>query len=169
MQGPPLDGVESVQPSIRRRRARERLLASPSPFPLAAAAVCIGTTGAAVRPDGGGINNGVLCLVSERFGPQASDMLVPVGNSASSLEGWKDDYSANDTGSSKKNPAKFRDACSVRVDGLCIGCLGQCAGRGRVIQTCRNFFARPCRHKIVFPFFLVCKTDGSQSERTNWQ
>ena len=83
-------------------RARERLLASPSPFPLAAAAVCIGTTGAAVRPDGGGINNGVLCLVSERFGPQASDMLVPVGNSASSLEGWKDDYSANDTGSSKK-------------------------------------------------------------------
>ena len=35
------------------------------------------------------------------------------------------------TESSKKNPAKFGDTCSVRADGLCIGCLGQWAERGR--------------------------------------
>ena len=28
------------------------------------------------------------------------------------------------TGLSKKNPAKFGDACAVRADRLCIGCLG---------------------------------------------
>ena len=31
----------------------------------------------------------------------------------------------------KKIPAKFVDTCSIRADGLCIGCLGQCAERGR--------------------------------------
>ena len=36
------------------------------------------------------------------------------------------------TGSSKKNPAKFSDTCSVRAYGLCIGCLGQWAERGRL-------------------------------------
>ena len=35
------------------------------------------------------------------------------------------------TGSNKKNPAKFGDTCSVRANGLCIGCLGQWAERGR--------------------------------------
>ena len=65
-------------PTIRRR-ARERLLASP-PFPLAAA-VCI-CCSPPPRPTDGSINNGVLCLVSERIGPQASDVLVP------RLEGW---------------------------------------------------------------------------------
>ena len=34
-------------------------------------------------------------------------------------------------GRAKKNPAKFGDTCSVRADGLCIGCLGQWAERGR--------------------------------------
>ena len=34
------------------------------------------------------------------------------------------------TGSSKKVPAKFGDTCSVRAEGLCIGCLGQWAERG---------------------------------------
>ena len=33
----------------------------------------------------------------------------------------KTNYFAS-TGSSKKNPAKFSDTCSVRADGLCIGC-----------------------------------------------
>ena len=48
-------------------------------------------------------------------------------------------------GRANKNPAKFGDTCSVRAEGLCIGCLGQWAERGREIKTCRNFFALPCK------------------------
>ena len=44
------------------------------------------------------------------------------------------------TGSSKKNPAKFGDTCSVRADGLCIGCLGQYAERGRENSNMQEFF-----------------------------
>ena len=44
------------------------------------------------------------------------------------------------TGSSKKNPAKFGDSCSVRADGLCIGCLGQWAERGREDSNMQEFF-----------------------------
>ena len=44
------------------------------------------------------------------------------------------------TGSSKKNPAKFGDTCSVRADGLCIGCLGQWAERGRGNSNMQEFF-----------------------------
>ena len=44
------------------------------------------------------------------------------------------------TGSSKKNPAKFSDTCSVRADGLCIGCLGQWAERGRENSNMQEFF-----------------------------
>ena len=35
------------------------------------------------------------------------------------------------TGSRGKNPAKFSDTCSVKANGLCIGCVGQWAERGR--------------------------------------
>jgi len=44
------------------------------------------------------------------------------------------------TGSSKKIPAKFGDTCSVRADGLCIGCLGQWAERGRQNSNMQEFF-----------------------------
>ena len=44
------------------------------------------------------------------------------------------------TGSSKKIPAKFGDTCSVRADGLCIGCLGQWAERGREHSNMQEFF-----------------------------
>ena len=44
------------------------------------------------------------------------------------------------TGSSKKNPAKFGDTCSVRADGLCIGCLVQWAERGRENTNMQEFF-----------------------------
>ena len=46
------------------------------------------------------------------------------------------------TGLSKKNPAKFGDACSVRVDGLSIGCLGQWAERGRENSNMHEFFCK---------------------------
>ena len=44
------------------------------------------------------------------------------------------------TGSSKKIPAKFSDTCSVRADGLCIGCLGQWAERWRDNSNMQEFF-----------------------------
>ena len=44
------------------------------------------------------------------------------------------------TGSSKKNPAKFSDTCSVRADGLCIDCLGQWAERVRENSNMQEFF-----------------------------
>ena len=44
------------------------------------------------------------------------------------------------TGVSKKVPAKFGDTCSVRADGLCIGCLNQWAGRGRENSNMQEFF-----------------------------
>ena len=44
------------------------------------------------------------------------------------------------TGSSKKIPAKFGDTCSVRADGLCNGCLGQWAERGREYSNMQEFF-----------------------------
>ena len=44
------------------------------------------------------------------------------------------------TGLSKKIPAKFSDSCSVRADGLCIGCLGQWAERGREDSNMQEFF-----------------------------
>ena len=40
----------------------------------------------------------------------------------------------------KKSPAKFGDTCSVRADGLCIGCLGQWAERGREYSNMQEFF-----------------------------
>merc|ERR1712117_597546 len=43
----------------------------------------------------------------------------------------------------KKNPAKFGDTCSVRADGLCIGCLGQWAERGRENSNMQEFFRTP--------------------------
>ena len=44
------------------------------------------------------------------------------------------------TGSSTKNLAKFSDTCSVRADGLCIGCLGKWAERGREDSNMHEFF-----------------------------
>ena len=44
------------------------------------------------------------------------------------------------TGSSKKIPAKFSDTCSVRADGLCIGCLGQWAERWQDNSNMQEFF-----------------------------
>ena len=40
----------------------------------------------------------------------------------------------------QKNPAKFSDTCSVRADGLCIGCLCQWAERGREYSNMQEFF-----------------------------
>ena len=40
----------------------------------------------------------------------------------------------------QKNPAKFGDTCSVRADGLCIGCLGQWAETGRDNSNMQEFF-----------------------------
>ena len=55
------------------------------------------------------------------------------------------DNIGRNTGLSEKIPAKFGDTCSVKADWLCmcIGCLGQWEEGGK-IQTCMNFFARPC-------------------------
>ena len=44
------------------------------------------------------------------------------------------------TGSSKKVPAKLGDTCSVRADGLCIGCLSQWAEVGRENSKMQEFF-----------------------------
>ena len=44
------------------------------------------------------------------------------------------------TGSSKKNPPKFSDTCSVRADGQFIGCLGHWAERGREDSNMIEFF-----------------------------
>ena len=49
------------------------------------------------------------------------------------------------TGSSEKIPAKLSDTCSVRADGLCIGCLSHWAERGQENLNMQEFFARPCR------------------------
>ena len=46
----------------------------------------------------------------------------------------------SNTGSSKIIPAKFSDTCSIRADGLCIGCLGQWAERGRENSNLQEIF-----------------------------
>ena len=40
----------------------------------------------------------------------------------------------------QKNLAKFSDTCSVRAEGLCIGCIGQWAERGRENSNMQEFF-----------------------------
>ena len=52
-----------------------------------------------------------------------------------------------DTGSSKKNPAKFGDTRSVRADGLCIGCLDQWAERGRENSNMQEYFCTTLYYK----------------------
>ena len=46
----------------------------------------------------------------------------------------------NHAGSSKKNFAKFCHTCSVRADGLFIGCLGHWAERGREDSNMHEIF-----------------------------
>ena len=43
-------------------------------------------------------------------------------------------------GQAKKHLPKFSDTCSVRADGLCTGCLGQWAERGRENSNMQEFF-----------------------------
>ena len=57
------------------------------------------------------------------------------------------------TGSSKKIPAKFGDTCSVRADGLCNGCLGQWAERGREYSNMQEFFSTTL-YTPLYPFAL---------------
>ena len=45
-----------------------------------------------------------------------------------------------------KNPAKFVDTCSVRADGLCIGCLGQWAEGGWENSNMQEIFL----HDLVY-------------------
>ena len=60
------------------------------------------------------------------------------------------------TGSSKKNPAKFSDTCSDRADGLCIGCLGSWAegGRGK-FRHAGIFWHDPVCHTLCYLETLV--------------
>ena len=52
------------------------------------------------------------------------------------------------TGSSKKVPAKFSDTCSVRADGLCIGCPTLVGSRQAGNLNMREFF-RSSLYKLV--------------------
>ena len=49
----------------------------------------------------------------------------------------------------QKNLAKFSDTCSVRADGLCIGCLGHWAERGREDSNVHEFFLHDSVEDVV--------------------
>ena len=65
------------------------------------------------------------------------------------------------TGSCEKVPAKFGVESSVKADGLCIGCLGQWAERGREDSNMQEFF-RTTQY-IMDPTFFAKKNEGSFS------
>ena len=58
-------------------------------------------------------------------------------------------------GLSKIVPAKFGDTCSVRADGLCIGCLGQWAERGRENSNMQEFFRTTLYATIAFDVLMA--------------
>ena len=64
------------------------------------------------------------------------------------------------TGSCKKNPAKFGDTSSVRADGLCIGCLGQWAERGREDSNMQEFFCTTLYLLRIGQIHTFCPIEG---------
>ena len=71
--------------------------------------------------------------------PKEGDAAVKGNKTRSSVKLWVN-FRNNSTGSSKKNPAKFSDTCSVRAEGLCIGCLKLVGSRKAAISNMQELF-----------------------------
>ena len=64
------------------------------------------------------------------------------------------------TWSSKKNPAKFSDTCSVRADRLCIGSPRLVGGRKAVNSNMQEFFCATL-YTIFFALKKFSKPSGN--------
>ena len=74
----------------------------------------------------------------------------------SALQQWDGGGVSYKYGSSKNNQAKFSDTCSVRADGLCIGCFRLVGRRKTGNSSMLEFFCSTLYiiREVVGPFGL---------------